>query len=84
MGGRNTPIDQLRQRLSDGFLEASLLVDGAGITIIHSSAARWRRCRIRNPVHAAFIKGVGDKTEQYFYLIYQLSSFTYHRKAIDN
>ena len=31
-----------------------------GITIIHSSAARWRRCRIGNPVHAAFIKRVGD------------------------
>ena len=32
-----------------------------GITIIHSSAARWRRRRIGNPVHAAFIKGVGDR-----------------------
>ena len=31
-----------------------------GVTIIHSSAARWRRCRIGNPVHAALIKGVGD------------------------
>ena len=38
-----------------------------GITIIHSSAARWRRRRIGNPVHAAFIKGVGDN------LIYMLS-----------
>ena len=31
-----------------------------GITIIHSSAARWRRRRIGNPVDAAFIKGLGD------------------------
>ena len=31
-----------------------------GITIIHSSAARWRRRRIGNPVHAVFIKEVGD------------------------
>ena len=33
-----------------------------GITKVHSSAARWRWCRIGNPVHAAFIKGVGDKS----------------------
>ena len=31
-----------------------------GITIIHTSAARWRRRRIVDPVHAAFIKGLGD------------------------
>ena len=31
-----------------------------GITIIHISAARRRRHRIVDPVHAAFVKGVGD------------------------
>ena len=31
-----------------------------GITTVHSSAARWGWRRIGNPVHAAFIKGVGD------------------------
>ena len=30
-----------------------------GVTVIHSSAARWRWRRIWNPVHAALIKGVG-------------------------
>ena len=30
LGGRNTPIERLRWRLRDGFLEARLLVDGAG------------------------------------------------------
>ena len=38
-----------------------------GITVIHSSAAWWRRCRIGNPVHAAFIKGVGDSGLSFFY-----------------
>ena len=31
-----------------------------GITIIHTSAARRRRRRIVDPVHAAFIKGLDD------------------------
>ena len=31
-----------------------------GITIIHISAARRRRRRIVDPVHAAFVKGLGD------------------------
>ena len=35
-----------------------------GVTIIHSSAGRWRQCRTRNPVHAALIKGVGDSKKQ--------------------
>ena len=30
MGGQNTPIERLRRRLREGFLEARLLVDGAG------------------------------------------------------
>ena len=29
------------------------------VTVIHSSAARWRWRRVWNPVHAALIKGVG-------------------------
>ena len=31
-----------------------------GITIIHSGAARGRRRRIVNPIHAALVKGLGD------------------------
>ena len=31
-----------------------------GITIIHISAARWRRRKNVDPVHAAFVKGLGD------------------------
>ena len=34
-----------------------------GITIIHSGAARRRRCRIINPIHAALEKGLGDTME---------------------
>ena len=30
-----------------------------GVTVIHSSAARRRRRRVWNPMHAALIKGVG-------------------------
>ena len=30
MGGRNTPVERLRQRLREGFLEVRLLVDGSG------------------------------------------------------
>ena len=33
-----------------------------GITIIHISAVRRRRRRIVDPVHAAFVKGLGDIT----------------------
>ena len=33
-----------------------------GITIIHSGAARRRRRRIINPIHAALEKGLGDIT----------------------
>ena len=31
-----------------------------GITKVHSGAARCRRRRVVNPIHAAFIKGLGD------------------------
>ena len=31
-----------------------------GIIVIHSSAARCRWRRIVDPVHAAFVKGLGD------------------------
>ena len=31
-----------------------------GITKVHSGAARRRRRRIINPIHAAFVKGLGD------------------------
>ena len=42
-----------------------------GITIIHTSAARRRWCRVVDPVHAAFIKGVGDNINdlKYFFPI---------------
>ena len=30
LGGRNTPAEQLRRRLRDGFLEARLRVEGSG------------------------------------------------------
>ena len=33
-----------------------------GITKVHSGAARRRRRRIINPIHAAFVKGLGDIT----------------------
>ena len=33
-----------------------------GITKVHSGAARRRRRRVINPIHAAFIKGLGDIT----------------------
>ena len=33
-----------------------------GITKVHSGAARCRRRRVVNPIHAAFIKGLGDIT----------------------
>ena len=32
-----------------------------GITVIHSSEARRRWHRIVDPVHAALVKGLGDK-----------------------
>ena len=31
-----------------------------GITKVHSGVARRRRRRVINPIHAAFIKGLGD------------------------
>ena len=32
-----------------------------GFTKVHSGAARCRRRRVVNPIHAAFIKGLGDR-----------------------
>ena len=32
-----------------------------GITKVHSGAARYRRHGVVNPIHAAFIKWLGDK-----------------------
>ena len=32
-----------------------------GITKVHSGAARRRQRRIINPIHAAFVKGLGDR-----------------------
>ena len=34
-----------------------------GITKVHSGAARCRRRGIVNPIHAAFIKGLGDNDD---------------------
>ena len=35
-----------------------------GVTVIHSSAARWRWHRVWNPMHAALIKWVGHTQQE--------------------
>ena len=39
-----------------------------GFTKVHSGAARRRRRRIINPIHAAFVKGLGDRLQDFFLL----------------
>ena len=57
-----------------------------GITKVHSGAARGRRHRVMNPIHVAFIKGLGDTGNLGFEIImkYRLGHLLLCLNAFDN
>ena len=49
--------------VSPEFTGGSLKSTGVSLKS-HSGAARCRRCGVVNPIHAAFIKGLGDRRKR--------------------